>query len=957
MSADPTLPSSDGTADESAEGTVAIGRVLAKKYRVTKLLGTGGMGSVFQAQHLTLGVDVALKVMHAHVAADPDVARRFGREARAISIIDHPNVVRIMDFGVDDAVPYIVMELLRGISCGAWLEALTAPPPLAEVLAVCEPVLGALDVAHRAGVVHRDLKPDNVFLARDGAGNLSVKVVDFGLAHVSDPVDRGPTLTRNDMVAGTPSYMSPEQCRSLVVGPETDLYAFGCLLTELLQLAPPFEAPTTADLMSQHLFVRPKPLARPSGAEPIPPELERLRLDLLGKDAELRPHPASLVLERLRDALDPSSQVSRLASRKGHEASGDRDSRAGGWEPGAKASTPATASTRAARIVRLPGSTGVDGRCETGLAMQQIAIATQKSSALPSPLVEPLVVLDAGADRDGALRFLGELRAREPRAHVIVCLAELTTDRLNELVAAGASDAIGYPVSPDALARKVDRVLRRNRLGVPVALVAARALDSVALEETMHVHAVDPRLARGLRHVAVRPVEQRGDVAALEVGDEDVLRDLVGLLDVDRGLASRARGRARGGRVGRDPDRVRDHVPLDEVAELADVPRPAVGLHLGEDLRREEPARALRFHFHQKVIDEERNVLDPIAERRHAERHYREPIKQIFSKTAGVHLSFELPIRRRDHADVDAPGVVFAHPPDLALRERAEELRLHLERQLADLVEEHRPPVRRLEGADARLMRAGEGALRVTEELALHQVRGNRAAVDDHERLVAAAAVLDDLGGDELFSGPRLAVDVDGGVGLADARDDLEEPPHRRALPVERPAAQALADALRGDVGDLPRADDGGPELDPALGRDEIGVADQDAGHPRSVEGPAVFDSPAALAPRQPKVETRNERILDHDVVARVGADADHLAVDDRFPLRRFARLALDEELEPGDRHRRRDRRRRGAAGRVRVTEGRGAGHRARRLRPLPRSLDRFGALLGGEGTGRANVE
>jgi serine/threonine-protein kinase len=442
------------------------GRIVAGKYRITRQLGRGGMGAVYEAQHLTLGIGVAVKVMHPHVAADPETSRRFAREARAVSMLAHPNVVRIMDFGVDGSAPYMVMELLRGESCGDWLDHLTAPPPLADVHAVLAPVLEALEAAHRLGIVHRDLKPDNVFLARDDADRLVVKVVDFGLAHVNDPVDGGPTLTKTDMVAGTPDYMSPEQCRSLVVGPESDLYAFGCILTTMLQLAPPFDGRSTADLMSQHLFVPPKPLRRPDGAEPIPPELERLRLDLLAKNPDRRPSPARVVLERLHEALDPRSVRSSLATRKGEEPSGDRASRAGTWSTAAPASTsaPATASAdRAARIVRLAGASGLGGQHETSLAMQSISLAVHRSPDVPAALDEPLVVLDAGNDFDGAVAFLSRLAATHPRARAIVCLADLSTAHLASLIAAGAADAVGYPIAPDVLARKVDRVLRRRR--------------------------------------------------------------------------------------------------------------------------------------------------------------------------------------------------------------------------------------------------------------------------------------------------------------------------------------------------------------------------------------------------------------------------------------------------------------------------------------------------------------
>src|SRR5690606_7417818 len=159
-------------------------------------------------------------------------------------------------------------------------------------------VLSALQAAHELGIVHRDLKPENVMLCRGAAApgqeiDLCAKVSDFGLAHVEDPRDNLPTLTQRDAVAGTPSCMSPEQCRSLAVGPSTDLYAFGCLLACMLQGDPPFDGSSPIDVISKQMFAEPPPLERPDGLEPVPPLLERLRLELLAKKAHKRPATAA----------------------------------------------------------------------------------------------------------------------------------------------------------------------------------------------------------------------------------------------------------------------------------------------------------------------------------------------------------------------------------------------------------------------------------------------------------------------------------------------------------------------------------------------------------------------------------------------------------------------------------------------------------------------------------------
>ena len=281
-------PRSAAERGRQAGKTPLTGKVLANKYELQTRLGVGGMGEVYRATHLTLGVEVAVKIMHPQVAIIDEYTRRFRREAHAASLLHHRNVVRVTDFGEEQGLLYLVMELLRGESGAQWLHRSMIPPPLEEVAHVLSQVLDAFEAAHSAGIVHRDLKPENVFLAIEDDGKRIVKVVDFGLAHVDDYRDSGPTLTRQDIVSGTPEYMSPEQCRSLAVGASTDIYAIGCLLTEMLQLQPPFVG-NAVEVMTQQMFVPAPPLRRASTVPPVPPLLERLRLSLLAKHPEQRP--------------------------------------------------------------------------------------------------------------------------------------------------------------------------------------------------------------------------------------------------------------------------------------------------------------------------------------------------------------------------------------------------------------------------------------------------------------------------------------------------------------------------------------------------------------------------------------------------------------------------------------------------------------------------------------------
>ena len=457
-----TLRTRDPGSAASA-GEIHVGQVLAGKYELERLLGQGGMGKVWKGVHLGLGIPVAVKTMHPGIAAMPDYVRRFRHEAHAASLLNHPNAVRVLDFGEDHGVLYLVMEYLEGRSLTAWLAERPAPPPLAEVVPLVVQLLEAFQVAHSYGIVHRDLKPDNVFLVGSG-GKLVVKVVDFGLAHVDDARDSGPTLTSGDMVAGTPEYMSPEQCRSLAVGPSADLYSIGCLLTDLLQLRPPFTGGSSIEVLAKQMFSHPPPLSRPEGAEPVPPLLERLRLDLLSKTPDRRPRDADDVKARLHEAMSVAATEARLPTRKGDEPLGDRLARAPTWE-GAETAPPTT-RTRARevallRLAREPG--GVGDEHETGLSAHKLEVVAVRDAAEVASRSLGIVVVDAGSHLDQATALVTTLRKADPRCRVVVCAADLTTERMNALVAAGAADVLRYPVATDNLARKLDRVIRRGR--------------------------------------------------------------------------------------------------------------------------------------------------------------------------------------------------------------------------------------------------------------------------------------------------------------------------------------------------------------------------------------------------------------------------------------------------------------------------------------------------------------
>lgn len=234
------------------------GQTFEGRYRLDRLLGAGGMGAVFRAHHTGLGQDVAVKVLRPDVSGGRTATARFEREARSASRLDHPNCVRVTDFGeLPDGTKYLVMQLLEGAELKARMGDPWAP---VEAIDVTLQILDGLEHAHANGIVHRDLKPENVFLTTDHRGETQVKLVDFGIAKIVEGDGADDKLTRTGMVFGTPRYMSPEQAAGGKVDARTDLYAVGLILYELLMGTPPFVAEDTASLLRMHILQPPPPL-------------------------------------------------------------------------------------------------------------------------------------------------------------------------------------------------------------------------------------------------------------------------------------------------------------------------------------------------------------------------------------------------------------------------------------------------------------------------------------------------------------------------------------------------------------------------------------------------------------------------------------------------------------------------------------------------------------------------
>jgi eukaryotic-like serine/threonine-protein kinase len=255
-------------------------------YRVLAQIGQGGMGSVWMAEHTMLGRRAAIKLLHPMFTSQPDVVKRFFNEARAATAISDPGIVQIFDFGHDaDGAAYIAMELLEGEPLNRRLKRLGRLPAV-DALRILRQVAASLGVAHQGGIVHRDLKPENIFLVRDPEvpGGERAKLLDFGIAKLTH--DTG-EHTQTSAVIGTPTYMSPEQCRGAGhVDQRSDVYALGCVLFALLTGRPPFQAMGSGEIIAMHLREAPPLLS--SRAPELAPELGALVARCLEKDPELR---------------------------------------------------------------------------------------------------------------------------------------------------------------------------------------------------------------------------------------------------------------------------------------------------------------------------------------------------------------------------------------------------------------------------------------------------------------------------------------------------------------------------------------------------------------------------------------------------------------------------------------------------------------------------------------------
>jgi serine/threonine protein kinase len=260
-----------------------LGQVLSDKYEIVSLIGMGASGTVYRARHRLLGRDVAIKVMHPHLIADPKSSVRFWQEAKALGSFNHPMIVNVLDFGLTPSGQlYTIVDLLDGASLQVVLAAERCLP-ITRALRIFVMLADALAYVHQKGIIHRDIKPANIMLVTSEDGREIPKLVDFGL--IKSEFDKGnkQSLTQLGELIGSPLYMSPEQCVGQDVDHRTDIFALGCVMYETLSGVVPLSGSTAVETMNLRVFDKPKPFAEACPDVPIPESLERIVFKALAK--------------------------------------------------------------------------------------------------------------------------------------------------------------------------------------------------------------------------------------------------------------------------------------------------------------------------------------------------------------------------------------------------------------------------------------------------------------------------------------------------------------------------------------------------------------------------------------------------------------------------------------------------------------------------------------------------
>jgi serine/threonine-protein kinase len=385
------MPSAPDTEPPARSNDPLRGATIDNRYKVEAAIGEGGMGVVYRCRHTIIGKKVAMKVLRSDLARDQEVMERFLNEAKAASAIGNPHIIDISDFGqLPDSSTYFVMEYLDGISLADAIGE-GRPLPVPRIVAIARQLAEGLFAAHAAGIIHRDLKPDNIYLVTRGTDRDFVKILDFGIAKVSNTGER---LTRAGTVFGTPHYMSPEQAAGAPIDHRCDIYSLGVILYEMSSGKVPFDADNFMGILTQHMYKAPVPI-RALIPEPqeVPPGLEAIVLKCLSKRPEQRYQTMEEVafdLDRLEAGVIPEAVAEMMGRSAGFNVPADYFQRAA--MPAPVPATPDPTTTGTNRWPLYAGLAGV--LAAVGIVVFIFSRSQLSTAALP---VEQQAVASASA--------------------------------------------------------------------------------------------------------------------------------------------------------------------------------------------------------------------------------------------------------------------------------------------------------------------------------------------------------------------------------------------------------------------------------------------------------------------------------------------------------------------------------------------------------------------------------
>ncbi len=322
-----------------------VGSVIQGRYKVLHQIGEGGMGVVYVAEHVEIEKKVALKVLRDDFSKRPEVVERFRQEARSASKIGHAHIVDVTDFGqLDDGGVYFVMEYLQGQGLSDLIRKQSIT--LERAVPIVTQIARALQAAHKLGIVHRDMKPENVFLVRREEEEDFVKILDFGIAKISDRDNEGKRLTKTGMIFGTPEYMSPEQAAGKALDHRVDVYALGCIMFEMFTGKVPFDGDSFMAVLTQHMFEPVPPIEELNPETDIPESVRNVVYKAMAKEPDERYPDMAAIETDLQRALGDAGYVVELPKREGsvRRSIERRDMSAGGDPTGSQSTgAPGTA--------------------------------------------------------------------------------------------------------------------------------------------------------------------------------------------------------------------------------------------------------------------------------------------------------------------------------------------------------------------------------------------------------------------------------------------------------------------------------------------------------------------------------------------------------------------------------------------------------------------------------------